>query len=337
MTKNKTISVSIVTPFFNESDCIVRYFKTIVPILEEITADWEIICVDDGSVDVTPDMLINYHNRDDRIRVIRLSRNFGKEAALTAGLDACSKDVAIPIDADLQDPPSLIPKLIAKHQEGYNVVNCVRSSRKDGIIRNCITYIYYKIFSYLTNNKIPENAGDFRLLDRKALAALKGLKEKSRYMKGLMSWVGFKTATVHYDRPRRKEGISKFGGFRLLRLAADGIVSFSTKPLKFWLYLGVLVSSLSFSYACYLIFRTLISGVDLPGYASIMVAILFMSGVQLIGLGVIGEYIARIFKEVKNRPIYIVDQEYEVKKGKPISETKTRKSQEVRSTKRSAN
>lgn len=324
MTKNQTISISIITPFYNESDCVKGYFKAIIPILEGITQDWEIVCVDDGSIDDTLKILASIAKLETRVRIVKLSRNFGKESAITAGLDACIKNVAIPIDADLQDPPDIIPQLVAKHLEGYSVVNCVRSSRRDGFLRNFVTHVFYKIFSYLTNYKIPENAGDFRLMDRKTLESLKLLREKNRYMKGLMSWVGYKTATVYYERPGRSKGVSKFNALSLFKLAADGIVGFSVKPLKFWLYLGVIVSGVSLTYAFYLIFRTMIYGVDLPGYASIMVAILFMSGVQLIGLGVIGEYIARIFKEVKNRPIYLVDNDYETPERKPIQKTKQR-------------
>lgn len=307
MKKKSTYLLSIVTPFFNEEESVNVYFTEILNVLKTLECNYEIICIDDGSTDGTSSKLHAFAKRNNNIRIIKFSRNFGKEAALSAGLDAASGDAVVPIDADLQDPPSLIPKMVSKWQEGYKVVLAQRKSRDEKVIKRFFAKLYYEIASYLTSDHLPKNVGDFRLMDKEVVNAVKALKERNRFMKGILSWVGFKTTTIEYNRPKRAKGETHLGFSKLFRLALDGIFSFSSKPLKVWLYLGLLISIASFSYACYLILRTLILGVDLPGYASIMVAILFMGGIQLVSLGVIGEYIARIFKEVKQRPIYITD------------------------------
>lgn len=304
------LSLSIITPFFNEQDMVDIYFKRVTPVLNKITSDWEIVCINDGSTDNTPLLLYKYVQQEPRIKLINLSRNFGKEAALSAGLDYSTKNAIIPLDCDLQDPPDLIPEMINKWQEGFDMVLAVRKSRNESVIKKLFAAIYHKIINVLTNGNIPQNVGDFRLLDRKTVDTIKTLEERNRFMKGVFAWVGYNKTIIYYHRPARASGTPKLGFFKLLQLGFDGIISFSSKPLKVWLYLGLVFSGLSFAYACYLILRTLFFGVDLPGYASIMVSVLFMGGIQLVSLGVIGEYIARIFKEVKRRPIYIVDEKY---------------------------
>lgn len=316
MKKKSTYLLSIVTPFFNEEESLSSYFIEILKILKGLNCNYEVICVDDGSTDSTGSLLLEYAKKNSSIKIIRFSRNFGKEAALSAGLDAANGDIVIPIDADLQDPPSLIPEMISKWKEGYKVVLAQRKSRDDGYFKDFFAQIYYNVAGYLTSNHLPRNVGDFRLMDREVVLAVRSLKEKNRFMKGILSWVGFKTAVVKYSRPKRSKGETHLSFSKLFKLALDGLFSFSSKPLKVWLYVGLLFSIVSFSYACYLILRTMILGVDLPGYASIMVAILFMGGIQLVSLGVIGEYIARIFKEVKQRPLYITDYTYGFEKNR---------------------
>lgn len=302
------IKISVLTPFFNESENIDDYFYKVIKVLNQIHSNWEIICIDDGSIDETRSELLKFANNNTNIKLIFLSRNFGKEAALTAGLDHASGDLIIPIDADLQDPPEVIPYMIEKWEQGYDIINGVRKSRYDGFFRRFTAYIFYKIINFLTNGKIPEHVGDFRLIDRKALEIIKNLREKTRYMKGVISWVGYKSTVVEYYRPQRNRGLTKLNFLKLLKHAYDGIFSFSSKPLKIWLYLGLIFSFSGFTYACYLVIKVLLYGIELPGYTSLMVVIIFIGGIQLISLGIIGEYIARIFKEVKNRPIYIVDE-----------------------------
>lgn len=304
------MKISIITPFYNEGSGVDLYFKGMLPILKSLETEFEIVCVDDGSIDDTKSRLLQWGTYEEGIIVISLSRNFGKEAALTAGFDYATGNTVIPVDADMQDPPSIIREMVVKWKEGYKIVNAVRRSRSDGFFKNWSSIFYHKVLNILTEGRIPANVGDFRLIDRKVLEAISSLRERTRYMKGVVSWVGFKSTSVYYDRPERAFGDSKIGFFSLLKHAYDGIFSFSTKPLKVWLYLGIAISLTSFGYACFLIAKTVIYGSDLPGYASLMVAILFMGGVQLISIGVIGQYIARIFKEVKGRPIYIVDEVY---------------------------
>ena len=309
-------SISIITPFYNEEEAIDLYFEKLITTLKEIKTDFEIICINDGSKDKTLAILKKWQLKIKQIKIIDFSRNFGKEAALTAGLDHATCQVTIPIDADLQDPPELVKEMITKWQEGFDVVLAKRKSRNDGFVRDLAAKVYYKILKWLTNGNMQEEVGDFRLLDQKVVTALRNMSERNRYMKGIFAWVGFRSITIYYDRPKRSNGDTKIGYFKLFRLAYDGLISFSTKPLKIWLYIGLFFSLFSFIYAIFLLLRTLIHGTDLPGYASIMVSVLFIGGLQLLSLGVIGEYIARIFKEVKHRPIYIVDNIYGTNKAK---------------------
>lgn len=301
--------ISVVVPMYNEETSLDLFFNRIMPVLNAIGPDWEIICVNDGSHDGTLDGLKAWHNRDSRIKLISFSRNFGKEPALTAGLFHASGDAVIPIDADLQDPPELIQEMVARWQEGYKVVLATRRFRKDDDwMKRHTALSFYWIIGKLSRRDIPKNTGDFRLMDRQVVEAIRQLPERTRFMKGLLSWVGFNTTQVYYDRPERAAGHSKFNFFSLWGLALDGVFSFSTVPLKMWTYIGAGISSLSFIYAVWIIMQTLMTGTDVPGYASMMVAILFMGGIQLLSLGILGEYIGRIYRETKQRPLYIVEE-----------------------------
>ena len=269
------------------------------------------ICVDDGSRDQTLEYLIDYHNRYPEIKVISLSRNFGKDIALTAGLENAQGKAIIPIDADLQDPPELIEQLVAKWREGYDVVSGKRRSRQgESWVKKTTANAFYRIISRISSVPIPRDTGDFRLLDRRVVEAIKTMPERTRFMKGLFAWVGFKQTYVLYDRPNRIQGTTKWNYWKLWNFALDGITSFSLVPLKVWSYLGVVLSLLAFTYGSFLIIRTIILGIDVPGYASLMVTILFIGGVQLITLGILGEYLGRIYEETKQRPLYLIRERY---------------------------
>lgn len=299
--------LSIVVPMHNESQNVQAFYDRVAGVLDGLGETWEIVCVNDGSRDDTLAQLTELHHRDPRVKVIDLSRNFGKEIALTAGLDHATGDAVIPIDADLQDPPELIPELLAKWREGYEVVNATRRSRQgETWVKKATANAFYRALEKMTSIRIPRNTGDFRLISRPAMAALRRLPERNRFMKGLFAWVGFRQATVYFDRHPRHAGVTTWNYWRLWNLALDGITSFSSLPLRVWSYLGAGIALCAFFYASFLILRTLFFGIDLPGYASIMVTILFIGGIQLIGLGVLGEYLGRIFEEVKQRPMYLI-------------------------------
>jgi len=300
--------ISIVVPFFDEGEVVATFYERITRVANTIPdVEFEFVCVNDGSRDDTLEKLAQLVANDARVRVINLSRNFGKEAALTAGLDEAHGEAVIPIDADLQDPPELIPTLISHWRQGYEVVLAKRSDRlSDGFLKRKTAGLFYRLHNHISDTAIPENVGDFRLIDRAVVTALHALPERRRFMKGLFAWVGFKTATVEYARATRVAGKTKFGGWRLWNFALEGITSFSTIPLRVWTYLGTSFAVIGFLYALFIIVRVLVFGKDTPGFASLLVAILFLGGVQLIGIGVIGEYIGRIYIESKQRPIYIV-------------------------------
>ncbi|EYS89217.1 bactoprenol glucosyl transferase [Cupriavidus sp. SK-4] len=305
--------LSLVVPCYNESESISKFFASVIPVLESIDAmRFEIVLVNDGSSDDTLDKLIAYSRRDARVRVVDLTRNFGKEAALTAGLDEALGDAVIPMDADLQDPPSLIPELVMRWREGAEVVLAQRASRVcDSWLKRVTAGAYYRIHNKMSDQKLPVNVGDFRLMDRVVINALKQMPERRRFMKGLFAWVGYKTAIVRYERESRSAGHSKFSGWRLWNLALEGITSFSTIPLRSWTYIGILIALGAFCYGTFIVARTLILGIDVPGYASLLSVLLFLGGIQLIGLGVVGEYVGRIYDEAKGRPIYLVRRRYQ--------------------------
>lgn len=304
---SKNIEVSIVVPVHNEEVNIDYLFERLESVLHSLKLNYEIICVDDGSKDNTLACLIKHHYHNSAIKVVSLSRNFGKEIALTAGIDYANGAAVVPIDADLQDPPELIRELVAKWREGYDVVYATRRSRQgESWLKRFTANSFYRVICRMSRVPIPRNTGDFRLLDRRVVEVLKQMPERTRFMKGLFAWVGFKQISIFYDRAPRYKGKTKWNYWRLWNFAVDGITSFSLVPLKIWSYMGVILSLFAFFYAAFLIIRTLILGIVVPGYASLMVVNLFLGGIQLITLGIIGEYLGRVYEEVKQRPLYLV-------------------------------
>lgn len=308
--------ISIVAPFYNESAAIDHFFRTMTNVLAELgCTNYELVCVNDGSRDDTLAQLIEISRVNPRVLVVDLSRNFGKEAALSAGIDEASGDVVIPIDADLQDPPELIAPMLAEWRAGHDVVLAKRSDRSsDGYLKRRTAELFYRVHNQLSDTPIPENVGDFRLMDRMVVDALKLLPERRRFMKGLFAWVGFNATTIEYVRQPRVAGSTKFSGWRLINFAIEGITSFSTAPLRLTTYAGIGISLLAFVYAAYVVLRALIHGIDWPGYSSMIVVVLFLGGVQLISVGIVGEYVGRIYMESKQRPVYIIQRRYRQEK-----------------------
>jgi polyisoprenyl-phosphate glycosyltransferase len=299
--------LSLVVPMFNESAGVDALFARLGQVMAELDATYEIICIDDGSSDDTVARLIDHHRRDAKIKVVELSRNFGKELALTAGLQHARGQAVVMIDADLQHPPELIGDMLAKWREGYEMVIAVRRSREsESAFKRWAARSFYDVFGRVSDVRLPQGAGDFRLLDRKVVDVLNDMPEHTRFMKGLYAWVGFRQTVLPFDVADRAHGETKFNLFRLWRLGIDGITSFTSLPLKVWTFIGMLVAVFALLYGILFIVKTVILGIDVPGYPSLIVAITFFSGVQLISLGVIGEYLSRVFSEVKNRPRYVV-------------------------------
>ncbi len=318
----KSTQLSIVVPLYNEEKNIDYLFERLTSALNRITSCYEIVCVNDGSKDNTLECLIEQNRCNPAIKVVNLSRNFGKEIALTAGIDYANGAAVIPIDADLQDPPELIAELVAKWREGYDVVYATRRTRQgETWLKRFTADAFYQTIGKMSHVNIPPNTGDFRLLDRKVVEALKQLPERTRFMKGLFAWVGFKQTSILFERQPRFQGKTTWNYWKLWNFALDGIASFSFIPLKVWSYLGLSVSLISLVYASIIIIRTLIFGVDIPGYASLMVTILFLGGIQLITLGIIGEYLGRVYEEVKGRPLYVVRECYGFEQQKQYQET----------------
>lgn len=310
--------LSLVVPMYNEEAAIGRFFERVRPVLDACGCRYEIVCVNDGSRDGTLDRLVAEARSDRRIRVLDLSRNFGKEAALTAGIDHARGAAVIPIDADLQEPPELIPDMIALWREGYDVVLAERKDRSsDSVGKRVTARWFYRAMNWLSDVNLPENVGDFRLMDRRVVDALGRLPERSRFMKGVFAWLGFRQARVGFTRPARLDGAGKQSPRALMRLALDGFVSFSSAPLRIWTYIGLLTSFGALAFMLYIVAKTLFFGADTPGFATIMTVLLFFNGLLMINLGIIGEYLARIFVEVKARPIYILREEIHFADGEP--------------------
>ena len=305
------VELSLVMPVKDEEAAIGPCLARLIPVIEAMddpaARSFEILFVDDGSSDTTLDVIRKANAADGRIRGISLSRNFGKEAALTAGIDAARGMAVVPLDVDLQDPPEALPKMVAQWRQGFDVVYGVRDNREtDSLPKRITADFYYRAHNWLSNDKIPEHAGDFRLLDRKVVEVIRRMPERNRFMKGLFAWAGFKQTAVSYHREERKVGKTKYNYWKLWTLAIDGITSASTAPLRIWSYLGGVVALGALGYALFIIIRTLTTGIVVPGYASLMVAILFLGGLQLLSLGVLGEYVGRILTETKARPLYVV-------------------------------
>jgi polyisoprenyl-phosphate glycosyltransferase len=303
--------LSIIVPVKDEEEAIAPFIERVGAVLDGLddpaAKAWEILFVDDGSSDATLAAIITANQADPRIRAVSFSRNFGKEPALSAGLDFAQGSAVIPIDVDLQDPPEVIGDMITAWRAGHEVVYGVRRNREsDSLPKRLTADLYYRAHNRLSHDKIPEHAGDFRLLDRKVVDVIKAMPERNRFMKGLFAWSGFKQTAVEYDRVERNVGTTKFRYWKLWTLALDGITSASTAPLRIWSYIGVVVALLSFLYALYIIIFTIVTGIDAPGYASLMTAVLFFGGLQLISLGVLGEYVGRILVETKQRPLYVI-------------------------------
>ncbi|WP_017930846.1 glycosyltransferase family 2 protein [Robiginitomaculum antarcticum] len=301
------VDLSLVVPVLNEEDSITLFLDRVEPVLQTISQDYEIIFVDDGSTDMTMASIMKRRIENPRIKVLSLSRNFGKDVALSAGLKHTLGKSVVPMDVDLQDPPELIPAMWARKQEGYDVVLAKRSSRQsDSWFKRQTAGMFYRLHNKVADISIPDNTGDFRMLDHKVIDVINRLPERTRFMKGLFAWVGFTHSEIEYERQPRAAGQTKWKYWKLWNFALDGITASSTLPLRIWTYLGVIVALGSFAYAAFMVAKTLIGGPDVPGYPSLMVAVLFLGGVNIMATGILGEYLGRVHVEVRNRPLYVV-------------------------------
>ncbi len=299
--------ISVVVPLKDEAEGVGDFVDALKEHLNSLSVAYEVLLIDDGSEDGTWVRLIEMVRTEDCLRIFRLSRNFGKESAIRAGLDAARGKAVIVIDADFQDPPELIPQMVEKWRGGVQVVTAVRRDRAgDSWLKRSTSRWFYRAFNRIAERSIPENAGDFRLIDRKVVDAVLACPERNRFHKGLFNWVGFQTEFIEFDRPARTTGRSAWSYWKLWNYAMDAIIGFSSAPLKVWSYLGLIIASGAFAYGGYLIAITLAFGRDVPGYASLMVVMLFLGGLNLLTMGIIGQYLAQVFQEVKARPTYIV-------------------------------
>ena len=300
-------TVSVVIPCYNEGQNVEALFDRLLPVLDAMPVAWEVVCINDGSRDDTLTRLMEIHGRRPQVKVIDLSRNFGKEAALSAGLAHAKGDAVIPMDADLQHPPELIPELLARWRDGYDVVMAVRHARIGQSFRHKVmARAFYWAFDHMSEIPLPREAGDFRLLDRKVVDIINRMPERTRFMKGIFAWVGFRQTSIPYEQGDRAAGETKWSFLRLLRFSFDGLTAFSVFPLRIWGLIGGLISLFAFLYIMLRLLRTALFGVDVPGYESIIVTVLFLGGIQLLTLGIIGDYLGRVFNEVKGRPLFIV-------------------------------
>lgn len=306
-------SLTLVVPVFNEEEVIRRFLDRVIPSMEKAVArmgeaaEFDILFVNDGSRDDTYAVIAALARRDPRIKLVQFSRNFGKEAALAAGLNHATGDAVIPIDVDLQDPPEIIAEMVDKWLTGAKIVNAVRTDRSsDSWVKRISANGFYRLYNRIADRPITAHVGDFRLLDREVVEVLKDLQESSRFNKGLFSWVGFETEEVEFEREERVGGTTKWGYWRLWNFALDGLTSSTTAPLRIWTYVGGFVAAMAFLYAAFIVIYTLVLGNDTPGFASVITVVLFLGGLQLLSLGIIGEYIGRIATEVRRRPLYIV-------------------------------
>lgn len=309
------VTLSIVVPLYNEADNIDFFLdrteRVLQDLMDPLGGSYEFIFINDGSSDDTVEKLLQHRDCNPQIKIISLSRNFGKESAMCAGLHYSTGAAVVPMDVDLQDPPELLPDLFQKWLEGYDVVYAIRRDRQaDPWMKRLTAFGFVRLFNKLAETKIPKDTGDFRLMDRRVIQAIDELPERTRFMKGLFTWVGFRQIGVEYDRHSRASGKTKWNNRGLWKLALDGITSFSIIPLRVWTYLGLTVSFLALSYGVFLTIRTVVGGIDVPGYASLMVTMLFLGGLNLFTLGVLGEYLGRMFMEVKGRPLYLLRETY---------------------------
>ncbi|WP_400768913.1 glycosyltransferase family 2 protein [Methylosinus sporium] len=310
--------ISVAIPVFNEAANLRPLVARLKPVLERCAASFEIVFVDDGSSDETLAGLRELHREDARVKAVSFSRNFGKEIAIAAALDHSRGAAVALMDADLQHPPETIAEFVAKWREGYKNVYGVRRDRAgEPLMRTLFANLFYGLFDRFGETPLPRGAGDFRLLDRQAIDALSRMRERARFSKGLFAWIGFKSIGVPFEVEERASGRSKFNYAKLIRFALDGLMSFSSVPLKVWAVIGIIVSTFALAMAAYYFWRTVFYGVDVPGYASLIVSIAFLGGMQLFSLGVLGEYIALIFGEVKGRPLYLVAERVGVEDDEP--------------------
>lgn len=311
--------LSIIVPAYNEQEVLPEFHRRMTCVLQSLALDYEIVYVNDGSKDSTLDILRELQRSDRHTAIVDLSRNFGKEIALTAGLDYARGGAVVVIDADLQDPPELIPDLIKGWRDGFDVVYATRSAREgETFMKKATAHLFYRVVQSISRFKIPEDTGDFRLLSRRAVDALKQLREQHRFMKGLFAWIGYPQKSVPYRRDPRFAGETKWNYWKLWNFAIEGITSFTIAPLKLATYLGLMVALGAFSYGGFIIVKTLIFGNTVAGYPSLMVVVLFLGGVQLVALGIIGEYLGRMFDETKGRPLYLVNAYHNAAVGKSI-------------------
>lgn len=309
--------ISVVIPVFNEGANLRPLVARLIPALETARVSFEAIFVDDGSHDESLAEIRALCAQDGRFKALSFSRNFGKEVAIAAGLDHASGRAVVIMDSDLQHPPEVIPLFVDKWREGYKNVYGQRADRAtDPKMRSFLTEMFYRLLDKFGDVALPEGAGDFRLLDRQAIDALLSMRERARFNKGLYAWIGFKSIGVPFEVESRGAGVSKFNFARLMRFALDGLMSFSSIPLKVWTWVGLGISGFALAMAAYYFVRTMLFGVDTPGFPSLIVSIAFFSGVQLISLGVLGEYVARIFNEVKGRPLYLVAEKLGMEKSR---------------------
>jgi len=301
-------SITVVAPAFNEEEVLEEFHRRVASVLDALSCSYEILLVNDGSTDRTLALMHELHQKDNHVTIVDLSRNFGKEIALTAGLDHARGDVVVVLDSDLQDPPELIPEMLEGWREGYEVVYGVRTHR-DGEtwFKKASASAFYKLIQRVSRVQIPRDTGDFRLMTKRAISEMGKLREQHRFMKGLFAWIGFPSKAIHYRRDARAAGQTKWNYWGLINLAVEGLTSFTIAPLKIATYLGLSVATASLFYGVVIIWKTLMYGDPVKGYPSLMVVVLFLGGVQLISVGVLGEYIGRIFNEVKSRPLYLVN------------------------------
>jgi polyisoprenyl-phosphate glycosyltransferase len=299
--------LSVVVPAYNEREVLPEFHRRVTAVLAAMNVGREIVYVNDGSRDKTLAVLHELRRGDPHVVIVDLSRNFGKEIALTAGIDHARGDVVVVIDADLQDPPELIPEMVKGWREGYDMVYARRVARDgESVLKKVTAKLFYRILHRIGGIEVPEDTGDFRLLSRRAVDSLKRLREQHRLMKGLFAWIGYPQKAIPYRRDARFAGTTKWSYWRLWKLALEGITSFTTAPLKLAMYCGFFTALVAFTYATVIVYKTLVFGNPVVGYPSLIVIILFLGGVQLMAIGIIGEYLGRMFDETKNRPLYIV-------------------------------
>jgi len=297
---------SIVIPIYNEQETIPELLRRVTAVIDNLEHPAEVVFVDDGSKDATFQLLSEAHQRDPRIKIIRFSRNFGHQVAISAGIEHASGEAIMIMDGDLQDPPELLPEFLKKRSEGYDVVYAVRRKRKESVVKKLAYFMFYRLLQRIAAIEIPLDSGDFSLIDEKVADALRAMPERHRFVRGIRSWAGFRQIGLEYERDQRFGGEAKYTTAKLLRLALDGIFSFSYAPLRLASYIGLTIALISFVVALFYLLQKLLVGIDTKGWASTIIVILFLGGVQLLTVGIIGEYIGRIYDEVKQRPLYMI-------------------------------